>query len=185
MPRREILIGVLAALTAAGVLTGCNPEETQRSPEARDREEVERQTTRPATEETGEIARAVEEETSEEQRCSEEVEEIRIGDFVKPESVPSYEILQEEPVERDCARAVRLLVDTRAGSEADYTLIAREIKAEYHELDAVTVEFTDTTDTLSYNGSALIFNTPRGSEFIGYIYRPPNNEGYKVDAARD
>ncbi len=42
-----------------------------------------------------------------------------------------------------------------------------------------------TTDTLSCNGSALIFNTPRGSEFIGYIYRPPNNEGYKVAATRD
>jgi hypothetical protein len=47
-----------------------------------------------------------------------------------------------------------------------------------------TVEFTDSMDILSYNSSALILNTPRGSEFIGYIYRPPNNEGYRVDAAR-
>jgi hypothetical protein len=172
-------------LAAAGVFTSCGPEETQRSSEARDREEVEQQAARPVAEEPGEVVRPVAEETSEEQRCSEEVEEIRIGDSAKPESVPSYEILQEELVERDCARAVRLLVDTRAGSEADYTLIAREIKAEYQNLDAVTVEFTDTMDTLSYNSSALILNTPRGSEFIGYIYHPPNNEGYRVDAARD
>jgi hypothetical protein len=26
-------------------------------------------------------------------------------------------------------------------------------------------------DTLSYKSSTLILNTPRGSEFIGYIYR--------------
>lgn len=139
--RREILIGILAVFAAAGVFTSCGPEETQRSSKARDREEVEQQAARPVAEETGEVVRPVAEETSEEQRCSEEVEEIRIGDFAKPESVPSYEILEEEPVERDCARAVRLLVDTRARSEADYTLIAREIKAEYQNLDAVTIAF--------------------------------------------
>ncbi len=139
--RREILIGILAVFAAAGVFTSCGPEETQRSSEARDREEVEQQAARPVAEETGEVVRPVAEETSEEQRCSEEVEEIRIGDFVKPESVPSYKILQEEPVERDCARVVRSLVDTRARSEADYTLIAREIKVEYQDLDAVTMAF--------------------------------------------
>lgn len=62
--------------------------------------------------------------------------------------MPSYEILKEELVERDCARAVRLLVDTRAGSEADYTLIAREIKVEYQNLDAVTMAFLNYYGTL-------------------------------------
>ena len=111
---------------------------------------------------------------------------IRIGDFAPPgeaEGVPSYEVLEEEPVERDCVRAVRLLVDTRADDEAGYTLIARDLKAKYEDLDAITVEFTDTSGAFAYEGSALIFNTPPGSYYIGYSYGPPNNEGYIVDVA--
>jgi hypothetical protein len=111
---------------------------------------------------------------------------IRIGDFAPPgeaEGVPPYEVLEEEPVERDCVRAVRLLVDTRADDEAGYTLIARDLKAKYEDLDAITVEFTDTSGAFAYEGSALIFNTPPGSYYIGYSYGPPNNEGYIVDVA--
>jgi hypothetical protein len=112
--------------------------------------------------------------------------EIRIGDFAPPgeaEGTPPYEVLEEERVERDCVRAVRLLVDTRADDEAGYTLIARDFKAKYEDLDAVTVEFTDTSGAFAYEGSALIFNTPPGSYYIGYSYGPPNNEGYVVDVA--
>ncbi len=111
---------------------------------------------------------------------------IRIGDFAPPgeaEGVPPYEVLEEEPVERDCVRAVRLLVDTRADDEAGYTLIARDLKAGYEDLDAVTVEFTDTSGAFAYEGSALIFNTPPGSYYIGYSYGPPNNEGYIINVA--
>ncbi len=111
---------------------------------------------------------------------------IRIGAFAPPgeaAGVPPYEVLEEEPVERDCVRAVRLLVDTRADDEAGYTLIARDLKAKYEDLDAVTVEFTDTSGAFAYEGSALIFNTPPGSYYIGYSYGPPNNEGYIVDVA--
>ncbi|HKH76132.1 MAG TPA: hypothetical protein VKA51_04165 [Rubrobacteraceae bacterium] len=111
---------------------------------------------------------------------------IRIGDFAPPgeaEGTPPYEVLEEERVERDCVRAVRLLVDTRADDEAGYTLIARDLKAKYEDLDAVTVEFTDTSGAFAYEGSALIFNTPPGSYYIGYSYGPPNNEGYIVDVA--
>jgi hypothetical protein len=39
--RREFLTGILAAFTALGIFTGCSSEETQRSSEVRDREEVE------------------------------------------------------------------------------------------------------------------------------------------------
>lgn len=119
-------------------------------------------------------------------RESREEREIRIGDFAPPgesEEVQPYEVLEEEPVERDCVRAVRLLVDTRADDEAGYTLIARDLKARYEDLDAVTVEFTDTSGAFAYEGSALIFNTPPGSYYIGYSYGPPNNEGYIVDVA--
>jgi hypothetical protein len=111
---------------------------------------------------------------------------IRIGDFAPPgeaAGTPPYEVLEEERVERDCVRAVRLLVDTRADDEAGYTLIARDLKAKYEDLDAVTVEFTDTSGAFAYEGSALIFNTPPGSYYIGYSYGPPNNEGYIVDVA--
>lgn len=119
-------------------------------------------------------------------RESGEEREIRIGDFAPPgeaEEVQPYEVLEEEPVERDCVKAVRLLVDTRADDEADYTLIARDLKAKYEDLDAVTVEFTDTSGAFAYEGSALIFNTPPGSYYIGYSYGPPNNEGYVVNVA--
>ena len=122
-----------------------------------------------------------------ESRCYREKEdEIRIGDFEPPEEdVPEYEIIEENAVERDGAEAVSLLVDTRARSEEDYTLITRDIKARYAQLDAASIEFTDTMSILSYNGGAAIFNTPYGSEYIGHASRPPNNEGFRVTVAKN
>jgi hypothetical protein len=114
---------------------------------------------------------------------TEEFAEIRIGSFQRPEEVPEYEILAEEPDERDGARAVRLLVDTHSHAESDFELIARDLKARYADLDAVSVEFTDAEDVLDYNGGALIFNTTAGVSYLGYIYRPPNMKGYYVKAA--
>lgn len=110
-------------------------------------------------------------------------EATRIGLFQRPESVPEYEVLEKRPDERDGARAVRLLVDTRSRSEEDFTLIARDLKARYADYDAVPVQFTDTADVLGYNGSALIFNTYDGVTYMGYIYGPPNMDGYYVTAA--
>lgn len=132
-------------------------------------------------------ARTTEEEPTIESRCYRaEEDELRIGGFDPPEEeVPAYEIIEERPVERDGAEAAQLLVDTQVTSEAGYTLITQDIKSRYAEFDAVSVEFTDTTDTFSYNGGASIFNTPCGSDYIGYVYRPPNNEGYRVSVAND
>lgn len=107
-------------------------------------------------------------------------EESRIGSFRAPESVPEYEILEKSADERDGARAVRLLIDTRSRSESEFTLIARDLKARYADHDAVTVQFTDAADVLSYNGGALIFNTYDGVAYMGYIYGPPNMDGYYV-----
>lgn len=186
MLRRGILIGALSSLVLAGVLTGCDSEPQEGSSGAGE------QATQAQRESVGEAEETVEttvEDTTEGLGCSQkeytEREEMRIGDFAPPESAPSYKVLDEAQIERDCIRAARLLVDTQARSEADYTLIARDIKSEYQDLDAVTVEFTDTTSTLSYNGSALIFNTPPGAYYMGFIYGPPNNEGYFVTAAED
>ena len=129
------------------------------------------------------------EETSGILRCSEEEkkerEDLRLGDFEPPEYAPEYEIVDEQPEDRYGTKAARLLVDTRARSEEDYALIARDIKSDYAALDAVSVEFTDTADTLSYNGRALIFNTPCGSDYLGYIHHPPNIEGYHVIVTKD
>jgi hypothetical protein len=119
----------------------------------------------------------------------------RIGDFQAPEHVPDYEILKESPDRRDGARAVRLLVDTRAREEEYFVLIARDLKSRYSDYDAVSVEFTDTEDVLFYHddpitrdllayyGGALIFNTYDGVQYLGYIYGPPNTDGYYVKAA--
>jgi hypothetical protein len=61
---------------------------------------------------------------SEGKKTNAEREEIRMGDFAPPGSVPHYETVEDEPVERDCVMAIRLLVDTPARSEPDYTLIS-------------------------------------------------------------
>ncbi len=111
----------------------------------------------------------------------------RIGDFVRPESVPDYEILDltadQERAGREGARVAELLVDTQTKSEADYNLITRDIKARYSRYDAVVVEFTDlSAETIPYNGGALIFNTPCGALSLGYVYGPPNTDGYVVEA---
>ena len=118
--------------------------------------------------------------------CSVAAQEHRIGGFGAPEgTVPPYEVLEEERVKEDCAEAIRLLVDTQARDKAGYTLIARDLKARHKDLDAVSVEFTDTEGTFSYSGAALIFNTSAGAQFIGYSYGAPNDDGYYVSVADD
>ena len=126
--------------------------------------------------------------------ASDEVD-AKIGDFEAPEHVPDYEILEESPDSRDGARAMRLLIDTRAREEEYFVLITRDLKSRYSDYDAVSVEFTDTEDLLFYNddprtkdllayyGGALIFNTYDGALYLGYIYGPPNMNGYYVRAA--
>jgi hypothetical protein len=196
--RRAILIRVLALLVTAGSLTGCGATKPPDPSEALEGGSPTKETGEQAKqtvarqEVTGEVESSAEtttEEASGKLRCSEEEkkerEDLRLGDFEPPEYAPEYEIFEEQPVERYGAKAAQLLVDTRARSEEEYTLIVRDIKSEYAALDAVSVEFTDTADTLSYNGRALIFNTPCGSDYLGYIHHPPNNEGYHVIATQD
>jgi hypothetical protein len=121
--------------------------------------------------------------------------DAKIGDFEAPEHVPDYEILEKSPDTRDGARAMRLLIDTRAREEEYFVLITRDLKSRYSDYDAVSVGFTDTEDLLFYNddprtkdllayyGGALIFNTYDGALYLGYIYGPPNMDGYYVRAA--
>jgi hypothetical protein len=195
---RAIPLGALTLLVSAASLLGCAAIEPPDSSEAREEDRATAETREQAKhtvtrqEATGEVessADSTTEEASGRLRCSEEEkkqrEDLRLGDFEPPEYVPEYETVDEQPVDRYGAEAARLLVDTRARSEEDYALIARDIKSHYAALDAVSAEFTDTEDTLSYNGRALIFNTPCGSDYLGYIHHPPNNEGYRVIAARD
>jgi hypothetical protein len=196
--RRAILISALALLVTVGSLTGCGATEPPDPSEAREGDSPTKETGEQAKqtvarqEAAGEVESSAEtttEEASGRLRCSEEEkkerEDLRLGDFEPPQYAPEYEIFEEQPVERYGAKTARLLVDTRARSEEDYALIARDIKSEYAALDAVSVEFTDTADALSYNGRALIFNTPCGSDYLGYIHHPPNNEGYHVIATQD
>ncbi len=110
-------------------------------------------------------------------------EEIRIGGFERPDRVPEYEVIERNETRRDGVRALRLLVDTKTESEAAYELIARDLKAEHSEYDAVSAEVTDTSAGFDYSGAILIFNTPEGSYYMGFYYSPPNNLGYIVDVA--
>jgi hypothetical protein len=121
--------------------------------------------------------------------------DVKIGDFETPERVPDYEVLEKSLDTRDGARAVRLLIDTRSREEEYFVLIARDLKSRYSDYDAASVQFTDTEDLLFYNddprtrdllayyGGALIFNTYDGALYLGYIYGPPNMDGYYVKAA--
>jgi hypothetical protein len=111
----------------------------------------------------------------------------RIGDFTPPDSVPDYKILDltgdQERAGREGPRVAELLVDTRTKGEAGYAIIARDIKARYSEYDAVMVEFTDlSVEGIPHNGGATIFNTPCGALSLGYVYGPPNTDGYVVAA---
>ncbi len=124
-----------------------------------------------------------------------DVGDLKIGSFEAPERVPEYEVLEKSLDTRDGALAMRLLIDTRSREEEHFVLIARDLKSRYSDYDAVSVEFTDTEDVLFYNddpqtrdllayyGGALIFNTYEGVEYLGYIYGPPNTDGYYVKAA--
>ena len=109
--------------------------------------------------------------------------DVSIGGFRRPDNVPDYQILETYRSERNGARGVTLTVDTRATKEVDLTLVARDIKARYADLDSVSVEFIDSKDFMDYRGGALIFNTAAGAYFQGYVYGPPNNKGYLVNAA--
>jgi hypothetical protein len=121
--------------------------------------------------------------------------EPKIGNFEAPKYVPDYKILEKNLDSRDGAHAVRLLIDTRSRAQESFVLIARELKSRYFDYDAVSVEFTDTEDLLFYNndsvsrdqlayyGGALIFNTYDGALYLGYIYGPPNMDGYYVSSA--
>ena len=194
MLRRTIPIGTLAFLVTVGFLAGCGDIESPApfepgkgdSPAGESGEQAKQAVARQEVESSVETTA---EESSDKLRCSEEEkrerEEVRLGDFEPPEDVPEYEIVEENPAEKYGARTTRLLVDTRARSEEDYALITRDIKHKYAELDGLGIEFTDTTDTLSYNGGAVIFNTPCGSDYMGYIHHPPNREGYHVIVAKD
>ncbi len=109
-------------------------------------------------------------------------EKLKVGSFERPEDVPGYEILEEMPTGSDGARSARLLVDTRSRSQEDFTLITRDLKARYAGYDFLSVEFTDSSVVLDYQGGAIIVNTPLGASRAGFIYAPPS-EGYYVKAA--
>jgi hypothetical protein len=148
------LIGALVLLVTVGSLTGCAATEPPDSSETREGDSPTEETgeqpkqtvTRP--EAIGEVESSAEsttEETSGRLRCSEEEkkerEDLRLGNFELPEYAPEYEIVDEQPEDRYGAKAARLLVDTRARSEEDYALIARDIKFTYATLDAVRMAF--------------------------------------------
>jgi hypothetical protein len=112
---------------------------------------------------------------------AQEFEEMRIGSFERPQEVPGYEILEEIPTGSDGARSAQLLVDTRSRSQEDFTLITRDLKARYADYDVVSIEFTDSSVVLDYQGGAIIVNTPFGASRAGFIHAPPE-EGYYVKA---
>ncbi len=118
----------------------------------------------------------------EQREASMELEGIRVGSFERPERVPDYEILETTPTESLGTRSAQLVVDTRARSRKDFTLITRDLKARYADYDVVSLEFTDTSQVLDYHGGAIITNTALGARNAGFYYAPPPS-GYLVRVA--
>lgn len=115
--------------------------------------------------------------------------EPRLGDFTPPEDVPEYELIEmsgeQEQAGSGDARILEFLVDTKVSDEVSYSRIAREIKARYAGYDALVLEFTNLSENRTpYNGGAIIFNTPCGAISMGYVYGPPNMDGYVVEAGK-
>lgn len=178
-------VALILAVTAVSFAVGCAGESVRavRTPEVRPSPEV------------FEMGRGQKGERGDALEQTRGDGHLRIGSFETPNGVPYYKILEEKADERDGARAARLLIDTRSREEEDFVLIARDLKARYSDYDAVSVEFTDTENVLFYNGDALtrdvlayyggalIFNTYDGVNYLGYIYGPPNMDGYYVKAA--
>ncbi len=181
MPRLSALALVVIAAVAVFLVVSIGGEPVHRleTPVLRASPTI-AHSTQPEIRSTGEVESA---EGSPRSEPAEEYANIRIGSFEKPEEVPEYEILESLPADRDGANATRLLIDTRSRSEEDFTLIARDLKARYSNYDAVSAQFTDTSDLFDYNGVALIFNTPAGAYYLGFFFGPPNNRGYYVKAA--
>jgi hypothetical protein len=115
----------------------------------------------------------------EQREASEDLAEIRVGSFERPEVVPGYEVLEERAAEADGGHSAQLVVDTRSRGREDFTLITRDLKARYSGYDVVSVEFTDTSEVLDYHGGAIIVNTALGARNAGFYYAPPS-EGYLV-----
>ena len=183
MYRTAVLILVLVAVVFITVRLAEEPVRALQEPEVRPAPEAFEMAGASGAQERDAVGRAP------------DAGDLKIGDFEAPERVPDYEVLQESPDTRDGARAVRLLIDSRSREEEYFVLIARDLKSRYSNYDAVSVQFTDTEDVLFYNddprtkdllsyyGGALIFNTYDGAYYLGYIYGPPNMDGYYVKAA--
>ena len=102
--------------------------------------------------------------------------DVSIGSFRRPDDVPDYEILESYRSRRDGAHGATLTVDTRATKEADLTLVARDIKARYADLDSVSVEFIDSKHFLDYRGGAHL-QYGRRRLLSGLRLRPAQQQG--------
>lgn len=176
---------VLTVVVIAGIVyTLVGPSETKKAPGAKaDRSGEVSGFTGEVRSGSGRTA-AVEDTAKRKTSCPDKRDGgMRVGSFERPGGVPKYEILQKKRNEVKGTCGAHLLIDTRARSEKDLTLITRDVKARYKDFDAVSIEFTDTTGALLYNGGAVIFNTTDGAIYIGYVYGAPNNKGYITRAA--
>ena len=137
-PRKPFLVAVVAVVALAmAPLGACGGEDARRAEGPGTPSNAEDAAGRAEAMGPGGTTAAAAETVAETARC-EQGHELRIGSFERLEEVPRYETLVGERADRGCARAIPLLVDTRGADEAGYALIARDIKARYADLDAVT-----------------------------------------------
>jgi hypothetical protein len=109
-----------------------------------------------------------------------------VGDFCRPENVPDYRVASAEKAGNDLMPVLELVVDTRAASEVDLTLIARDLKASYAFHDALLVSFVNRAKPGAPEiGEAQIINTVDGALILGMPEGSPNREGLTVISYTD
>ena len=119
-----------------------------------------------------------------------DVGDLKIGSFEAPERVPDYEILEESTNRREGARAARLLIDTRSRGEEPirphhprpevplFRLRRRLGGVHRHRRRALLQRRpSHQRPTLLLRGRAHL-QYLRWLLYIGYIYTPPNLDGY-------
>jgi hypothetical protein len=109
-----------------------------------------------------------------------------VGEFCRPDNVPAYGVASAVRTGNELMPVVELVVDTKATSEVDLTLIARDLKWSYAFDDALLVSFLDRSRPGEpETGEAQIINAVDGALILGMPEGPPNKEGLTVIAYED
>jgi hypothetical protein len=171
-------VRLLLVLVILAILSGC--EQTSLLPE-----EAEKQVGVERAESVPQVAPQPAPEPVIEEPPLDSTDEL-VGDFCHPENVPDYRLASAKGAGNDLMPVLELVAYTRATSEVDLTLIARDLKAAYASYDALLVSFVNRDKTgAPGTGEAQIINAVDGALILEIAEGPPNREGLTVISYTD